>query len=243
MSLPDLAWQIVYGRVAWTIVLAALLLALLPRAWRLPRSAPALALGGCGLLMALPGAASPAYWLGLALQYPGSLLLGLCLLRLRARWLGSAPGSFLSTPLAAALALGGAALYLDAIGWLSQGFYYAGFGPLAAPALALLGAAGCVLALVRGRGGREVPALLGALVLFSLLRLPTGNLWDALLDPLLWAWALATLCRRGWRRAARYRRRSTAPGPTIGPAPDLPARSAAGPIELFSISKEQVSGK
>lgn len=225
MQLPDLAWQIVYGRLGWTVVLAALLLALLPRSWRLPRSAAVLVPAACGLLMALPGKASPAYWLGLALQYPSGLLLGLCLLSLCARWRGAAPRSFMSTPLAAVLAVAGTALYLDAIGWLSLGLYHAGFGPTAAPALALLGAAGCALALLRGHGGREAPALFGAFVLFSLLRLPTGNLWDAVLDPLLWGWALAALCRRGWRRAVRAPQR------------------AALPIEPFSISKEQVRDK
>ena len=38
MSLPDLAWQIAYGRVAWGIVVAAMLVALWPSARRLPRA-------------------------------------------------------------------------------------------------------------------------------------------------------------------------------------------------------------
>jgi hypothetical protein len=207
MSLPDLAFQIVYGRLAWAIVLAALLLSLWPRTRQLPRAAVAIVLGGLGLLMALPGAASPAWWLGLALQYPSALLVSLCVLCLARRWQGRAPGVFLSTPLAAALAIAGTALYLDAIGWLSQGFYYGGFGPVAAPALACIGIAACALALARGRGNRQHLALLGALLLFSLLRLPSGNLWDAVLDPLLWAWALASLARRGLRRLAASRPR------------------------------------
>lgn len=201
MTLPDLAWQIAYGRLAWTLVVSALLLALWPRARHTPRAALVGVTGGVGLLMVLPGEASPAWWLGLAFQYPSALLAGLCALCLSERWQGRAPGAFMPAPLAAAIALAGTALYLDAIGVLAQGYYYAGFGPLAAPALACIGIAGCVLAILRQPGRRHHLALLAALLLFSLLRLPTGNLWDAVLDPLLWVWALASLVRRALRRA------------------------------------------
>jgi hypothetical protein len=247
MTLPDLAWQIAYGRLAWTIVLAALLLALWPRRWPLPRAACLVVPGAIGLWMALPGGASPAWWLGLALQYPSGLLVALCVLSLAARWQGGAPRALLPAWMAATVAIAGTALYLDAIGWLAQGFYYAGFGPLAAPALALIGMAGCALAAVRGRDGRHHLALLGALLLFSLCRLPTGNLWDAVLDPLLWIWALASLARRGLLAARRVGASGAAAAAgttaTATPAPGLPVRGAAASIEKFSISKEQVSGK
>ena len=244
MTLPDLAWQIVYGRLAWTLVLATLLLVLWPRRMGSPRAAVVIAIGGVGLLMALPGEASPAWWLGLALQYPSSLLVLLCVLCLAARWQGRAPGAVIPSSLAAAIALAGTALYLDAIGWLAQGFYYAGFGPVAAPALALLGMAWCALAVLRGRGGRHHLALLGALLLFSLCRLPTGNLWDAVLDPLLWIWALASLARRGLRRLAAMRApRAGTTGAAGSLAPGLPVPGSAASIEKFSMSKEQVSGK
>lgn len=199
MTLPDLALQAVYGRLAWAVVLAAVLIALWPRARSHSRALVPVLLCGTVLLMLLPGAASPAWWLGLALQYPSGLLAFLCLVFLHARWLGRPAGAVLPLPLAATLALAGAVLYLDAIGWLALGVYYAGFGPLAAPVLAVLGVAGCALLLMRGQGGPANVALLCALLLFCLLRLPTGNLWDAVLDPLLWAWALTSLVRRGWR--------------------------------------------
>lgn len=238
MSLPDLAWQIAYGRLAWGVVIAAMLVALWPAARRLPRLAFGAVLAALALLMALPGEGSPAYWLGLAFQYPSGMLLGLCLLGLRARWQGRAAGPFMPLSLAAAIAIGGAALYLDAIGWLSQGYYYAGFAPFGAPAVALAAIAGCALALLRGRGGSENLALLGALLLFTLLRLPTGNLWDAVLDPLLWAWALATLARRAGRWIVRSRTRRKLAEPDPGLEPELPALRTAAPIEQFSISKE-----
>ena len=240
MTLPDLAWQIAYGRLAWTLVLAALLLALWPRTRPLPRAAVVVAVGGVGLAMALPGAASPAWWLGLALQYPSGLLAGLCVLYVDARWRGRAPAAFLPSSLATAIAIAGTALYLDAIGWLAQGFYYAGFGPVAAPALACIGILGCALAVLRGRGDRPRLALLGALLLFSLLRLPTGNLWDALLDPLLWGCALASLARRGLRRLAAMKSQRAG---TRATAPGLPVPGAATVTDKFSLSKEQVSGK
>lgn len=243
MTLPDLTWQIVYGRLAWTLVLAALLVSFWPRNRRVSHAALGAVVGGVGLLMLLPGEASPAYTLGLAFQFPSGLLAGLCALSLAARWQGRAPAPFLPAPLAAALAIAGAALYLDAIGWLAQGYYYAGFGPLGAPVLALLGIAACALAFVRKRGGRHHLVLLGALLLFSLARLPTGNLWDALLDPLLWIWALASLARRAVRRLARKTpQHAGAPDGVPEPVPAFPVTgSVAGSAALadnFSISKE-----
>jgi hypothetical protein len=62
-------------------------------------------------------------------------------------------------------------------------------------------------------------ALLAAVLLFSLLRLPTGNLWDALLDPLLWAWALGSVVvavrRYYYSRSARA---AAAPAQELVPA-------------------------
>lgn len=240
MSLPDLAWQIAYGRVAWGIVIAAMLVALWPAARRLPRPAFGAVLAGIALLMALPGEASPAWWLGLAFQYPSGMLLGLCLLGLHARWQEKPAGPVMPASTAAAIAIAGAALYLDAIGWLAQGYYYAAFGPVAAPAVALLGILACVVALLRGRGGRQNLALLGALLLFTLLRLPSGNLWDAVIDPLLWGWALAALARRGLRWIVRFpsRRRPAETEAGLAPDEELPALGVAAPGEQFSISKE-----
>lgn len=224
MSLPDLAWQITYGRLAWAVVVAAMLAALWPAHKKLPRAALAALLVAAAVAMTLPGEASPAWWLGLGFQYPSGMLVGLCLLGLGARWQGRQAGALMPVPVAATIAIAGTALYLDAIGWLSQGYYYAGYAAVGAPVVALLATAGCALALLRGGGGRHILALLGALLLFTLLRLPTGNLWDAVLDPLLWAWALATLARRAVRR--------------IAGVPAMPAMHRVNPIEQLSISKE-----
>lgn len=197
MDLPALDWQYVFGRLSWSIVLATAVAALLPPALR--RSRPLL----CGLLllagavMALPDGGSPAYWLVLAFQWPSGLLLGLCLLKLSKEWTGKQAVKTMPTRLAAVIAIAGTALYLDAIGLLSLGIYYWGFGPFAAPLVALAAIAACALAAVLGRARPHALAGAGALALFSILRLPTGNLWDALLDPLLWGWAVGALAMQG----------------------------------------------
>jgi hypothetical protein len=218
MDLPELGLQWVCARIAWGVVCAALVLALLPA-----RLAPHAAGGAAGLValsMWLPGAASPAFWLGLVFQYP-SVTLAICLAAAPWRWAAArraAAAQPLATPtltpatftprldplFAAALAGGGALLYLDAAGGLQLDLYARGSDPDVAPVAALLlGAAAAGLIV---RAGSSVPAwaLLVAVTLFSVARLPTGNLFDAVLDPLLWLWAVAVSLRvvaRGlWRR-------------------------------------------
>ena len=129
--------------------------------------------------------------------------------------------------IAAPIALTGSVLYLDAVGWLSLGLYYWGFGPNGAPLVALGIAAACALAIVRGRARLHAAVLLGAVVLFSVLRLPTGNLWDALLDPLLWSWAVMSLGIAGSRWLA---------GRMRGPAPVAEAATQAAPEPARRVS-------
>ncbi len=44
-----------------------------------------------------------------------------------------------------------------------------------------------------------------SILLFAICRLPTGNVWDAMFDPLLWLWSLFSLIARtaAWLRTAR----------------------------------------
>ncbi|MEH6435501.1 hypothetical protein [Massilia sp. DD77] len=236
MSLPDLTWQMVYGRLAWAIVLATLLTALVPGAWRHSRRLPLAALGLMALACLLPGQSSPAWTLGLAFQYPSALLTSCCLLKLLDRRRGLRGICALPPGLAAPLAIAGAALYLDAFGVISQGYYYAGFSATAVPILAVLASAACAAAIIRGRSRRQALPLLGALLLFSLLRLPTGNVWDAVLDPILWGWALVALATAALRRMRRLPAvHDTQPEPA-------PVLSVAG-VDPYSTIKEQVSGK
>lgn len=223
MNLPDLSLQILYGRLGWAIVLATLACALWRRAGSMSRVALAGVLAVSLAAMALPGELSPAWWLGLAFQYPSGLLVGCCLLRLAERWNGIRRSQAMPQALAGVLVVVGALLYIDAVGFLARGFYYAGFGALAMPLLGIGAAIGCVLAIARGHARGPAACLLGALALFALLRLPTGNLWDALIDPLLWAWAVAVLAasalRRSGRRASdRVAEPEPAPASTPGPA-------------------------
>jgi hypothetical protein len=243
MTLPDLASQILYARLGWAIVAATVVCAL----WRrvvpgssLSRVTLAAIMAGSLAVMALPGNLSPAWYLGLAFQYPSALLVGCCLLRLTERWNGVRRSQVMPQGLACILTMAGALLYLDAMGFLTHGFYYGGFGGALMPIVAVVTAGACALAIVRDHARGHATALLGAIVLFSLLRLPTGNLWDAVLDPLLFGWAIVALVagalRRNWRRATD-RIAATDSDPVAGPA--LQPLAA----EHFSSLKEQVGGQ
>lgn len=243
MTLPDLALQIVYGRLGWGIVVATVVAAIAGACRReaVPLSRPALAAIVAASLMAmmLPGSLSPAWGLGLAFQYPSALLVGCCLLRLVERWHGIRRSRAMPHTLAGVLVVCATLLYLDTFGLLARGFYYGGFGPVLAPGAAILGALACALALVRGHTRGVALPLLGAIALFSLLRLPSGNLWDAMLDPLLCGWAVVTLLagalgKSGRRASDRIVQRS--PGQD-GESPLVPGLQPA-PVEQFSSMKE-----
>ncbi|MYM35815.1 hypothetical protein GTP44_03435 [Duganella sp. FT50W] len=235
MSLPELSLQIIYARLAWTLIAASMLLSVLPSL--LPKLFPALAqrtklivAGTVALVMVLPGAASPAHWLTLVFQYPSGLLAGYSLVALCARWTAKPVDFLLHPAFALLLSLLGVVLYLDAFGVLALGLYYRGFDADAAAVLAIAAALAGVAAiwLRFGAGGA---ALLTAVLLFSLLRLPTGNLWDALLDPLLWAWALGSVVVAARRQYLRRKAGSVArPLDDLNAAPEL-LRPRAGGIE------------
>jgi hypothetical protein len=60
-------------------------------------------------------------------------------------------------------------------------------------------------------GRVQLGMVFGVLAVFVLLRLPTGNLWDALLDPWLWV-ALHVLALRrvfGWFKAQWFESTTT----------------------------------
>lgn len=212
MMLPGMELQVVYARLAWGVVLAAVVAC----AWRRKRhpgtgrGLAALALSSA--VMWLPGPLSPAYWLGLAFQSPSGLLVALCSAGLF-RQLGPTPRAarpLLEPRLALALATGGALLYADATGWLTLGLYANGFAPVLSPAVGLLvGLLGTAL-VVTGSKPETGVALLASAALYAFFRLPTGNVLDALIDPFLWGWALWCLARRA-SEAIRARRRSPAP--------------------------------
>jgi hypothetical protein len=185
-----------YLDLAWGLVLAALaLLALVrwaPRHERLKLWLPPLLLLWC----LLPGVFSPAYWLGLALRAPSGLLALLCAWVLLRHYRPQIPGP---APLQALrgwawpLVLLGWVLLLDTFALTPFSIYAWGYAPWLLGALAFAG-------LLREQ--RAMPALLwmGVLLLHFLLRLPTGNAWDAVLDPALWIWLQVDALRRLRRR-------------------------------------------
>jgi len=240
MTLPDLASQIVYGRIGWAIVVATVACALWRGAAPLSRTGVAAITAGALALMALPGNLSPAWYLGLAFQYPSGLLVGCCLVHLTERWNGARRSEAMPPALAGVLAVAGTLLYLDAVGFLTSGYYYAGFGGILAPLVAVIMAGACALAIARNHARGIAAAVLGAVVLFSVLRLPSGNLWDALLDPLLFGWAIAALLAGALRRTRRrVADRGTTGDPDPAPGPALQPIAA----EHFTSLKEQVGGQ
>lgn len=209
MNLPALELQALYGDFAWGMVLAACGVGLLslrrPLATSLATAWLVLAFVAC----ALPGLMSPSYWLGLAFQWPSGLLVACCAMTVWMNARGVDGYRVLPPALAVALAVTGALLYADSSGWLHIGLYARGFGPEAAFAGLLAGAFAC-FAIAAGRQRGAGFAVLLSVMLFALLRLPTGNAWDAVLDPWLWLWAVSSLLARA---ASRWRARTASLAP------------------------------
>lgn len=185
-ALPSLWLMQLWLSLGWAVVLATLV-ALVSTRFTRRRSV----VGGLPLLVALwtllPGEVSPAYWLGLAFQAPSALLVVLC------AWLGARalqgepvvrrPSQAVLALLVAAELLGWA-LLLDSFAQLPVALYGLGFGAPALAVVALL----TLLPLLQAGAATRLSTWLAplALLLFGLLRLPTGNVWDAVLDPWLW---------------------------------------------------------
>lgn len=202
---PNLARWALHG--AWGLMLGA-------AAWRISRTFGATwqALAAALLLAwtLWPGPASPAYWLGLAFQSPSLMSVWLCLLwalPTRPASPVSAAGGGLGLGLAVAGVLLGWVLLLDLLAYWPLSVYAWGFGPPALLLLCALAALLCLAGAVCQDAQRAALSLAALLALFVLTRLPTGNLWDALLDPWLWLLLQFGLLRTCWTKA---RRRSAA---------------------------------
>lgn len=156
----------------------------------------------------LPGPYSPAYWLGLAFQAPSVVTALLCAGILNERLVpsslarGPAPApNRLKTAFAITGVVLGWALLLDTLAWLPLQLYAWG-NSAAAVGLVLVAAA--VPWVVLGGGPQALRARTWvvsiALLVFVAWRLPTGNVWDAVLDPWLWLALHVYLGRRVWMR-------------------------------------------
>jgi hypothetical protein len=210
-ALPAFWLQQVWLPLGWGLVLAALVQWLVVRVgwWRGGGDAPGRAPGrypsrwSWGLAVAVlvwslwPGPLSVSYWLGLAFQAPSGVAVVLACGALWRAWREpmalAAPGA--RKPVGGVvgawgwwvLALLGWVLLLDTFAWWPLSLYAWGFGPQALACLVLAS----LLPMVLG-GWRAHPAVYAvplALLLFVALRLPTGNVWDVVLDP--WLWVLA----------------------------------------------------
>lgn len=206
-------------RLSWGLVLGALLITAWNR-WgrrsRLPtRTLPQLLLLVlvCSLCL-LPGVWSPAYWLGLAFQMPSLMMLALALHALnlafdapaRNAWAYAfrqqSPGGLLNTLTGVALVLSvlGWVLLFDVLAWWPVALYPLGFHGLTFLVVAALALLPWVL------WGRQTHLawlwVMAVLLVFELTRWPTGNVWSALLDPLLWVWCQLWLLRR-WLKHLR----------------------------------------
>ncbi len=202
-ALPNTALRQACVQLLWGILLAA-------AGWRAgPWLQPRWRLGFTGLLAVwavTPGPASPAYWLEMAFASPSwtsALLCGLWLLRQARQPAG------LATPWTAPeparipwlWALGGILL-----GWvlaldtfaalpLADSLYAWGFSPLATLALML---SGSVIWLIRPCQANALPLL--AVGLCVATRLPSGNVWDGMTDPLLWLYLHGDVAVRVWKQ-------------------------------------------
>jgi hypothetical protein len=157
----------------------------------------------------VPGPWGLAYWLGLAFQIPSlvSCLLAISVVQ-RAVARGAHAGVNLDRWAALYVGAGvllGWVLLLDTFAVLPVAIYAWGFGPGAfvlACALALLPWVTAGQRVLRASGAWQVGV---ALVVFGLWRWPSGNVWDALLDPWLWLVLNGVALRaaaRHWRSRA-----------------------------------------
>ena len=150
------------------------------------------------------GTMSPAHLLGLAFQSPSWTSVVLCWMVLLRDWKRQGKTDFSSDApanqvgLVLAIVVMGWALLLDTLAVWPVSVYAWGFGfaAFASAALAVL-----LMWMVNGTPLVYLAALI--LALYGLTRLPTGNVWDALLDPWLWIilhvrWLINGV--RGWFR-------------------------------------------
>lgn len=182
-------------QAGWAVVLAAVLSAgAQSRAVGPARAALRLLAWLVALWACWPGPWGLSYWLGLAFQTPSLMAMAWALRYLWLAW-GPKPGPQLArgasldrsaAPWALRYALLGVALgwllLLDTFAYLPVSVYAWGFSPLAFALCVLI----ALVPWVVGARPAQAASVWAVLVVFGLTRWPTGNVWDALLDPWLW---------------------------------------------------------
>ncbi len=216
---PALALQIADRHLGWALVLGAMTVFAL-------RAFP-LALRMTGFLLVvvaclLPGPIGLTWWLGLAFQIPSLTLQGLCLLYIVRAWQlrHAMPVSTVTSvaytrwpnSLLWLTVLAGWILALDTFAAFNVMLYPIGFTPYAALAILSVAALLWLLSMRTGHAAgaqrhREVAiVLVGAVAIHVFTRLPSGNVWDAMLDPWLWLSAQALLMTRAFVWIALFAR-------------------------------------
>ncbi|MDH4450232.1 MAG: hypothetical protein QE265_06520 [Rhodoferax sp.] len=205
-ALPDLLVMQVWLHVGWAVVLAGGSAALLAHG-AVPLTLRRAVAVVMGLWALMPGDMSAAYWLGLAFQAPSAMgalvwaAMGWRALR-PARGhhhvaAATAPYRWEVGLVVCGIVLGWA-LLLDTFAQLPVALYERGFDR---PALGVLIVVAMLPLLQEGSVRRATAWLAPAAVaLFVLLRLPTGNVFDAVLDPWLWGALHAVGVRWAYQR-------------------------------------------
>jgi hypothetical protein len=208
--LPGLTLMQWWSAIAWAMVLAGCASGLLAR-----RPFPLLLRMGVPLLLAVwavwPGEGSAAFWLGLAFQSPsavfalGSAWWGWSAWRATLRpalVAGRQPEPFgAELGLAYVAVAAGWILLLDTFAQLPVEAYAFGFTAQAVAAVAAVAVLPLLQAGAIQRGTAWLLPL--ALLMFVALRLPTGNVWDAVLDPWLWVVSHGLLVRSFLQRRSQ----------------------------------------
>ena len=204
--LPTLWVTQLWQSLGWSVVLAWLAVVVVHRF-----SSHRVVHAGAALVMAvwtwLPGPWSPDYWLALAFQTPSVLtvlLCGLVLWQTLDRRTAVAGQDVTRTAgwrvLVWASVLLGWALLLDTFALLPVQLYGWGFNPLVVALVAVLVLMPWLVSSHASRARAEDWMPLIAVLLFVLTRLPTGNVWDAVLDPWLWLVLQGLMLRTALKR-------------------------------------------
>ena len=215
-ALPDPTLMQIWLHVGWSVVLACLGAGIVGR-W-MPTSGVKLdgRQWGVALVLAvwtwLPGPYSPAYWLGLAFQTPSIATVLMCDALLRARFFSTRSGMPQHTgPHRATLALAlmgvltGWALALDSFALLPVQLYAWGFSVAAVGVILVVVLLPWVMvSLPNPSRSLRLWIVPVAVAVFVALRLPSGNVWDAVMDPWLWVLLHGYLGRALWRRFRTY---------------------------------------
>jgi hypothetical protein len=207
--LPSLQLQQLWLHLGWGLVLAPLVVLLAGRWQPSPLQQRVVALAVTAWCW-VPGPWGASFWLGLAFQAPSATSAGIGAVLL-VRSFTRRPAT-LPHPATAPLYLPafgvliGWALLLDSFALLPVQLYALGFSPVV-PVLATV-VAGVVWCAARPHAahGAEAIGLSVAVLVFVALRLPSGNAWDALLDPWLWL-VLHAVCIQALRQRLASRRR------------------------------------